>query len=96
MLEACRDASSPTPEFRYEETGLWVEFPFKSAETTQETSKEKIIALIKSRPTITSREMSKALGLTMKGIHYHLNNLKSAGVIRHIGPTKTGLWEILK
>jgi ATP-dependent DNA helicase RecG len=28
ILEACRQAHTPTPELRYEHTGLWVEFRF--------------------------------------------------------------------
>ena len=28
MLTACREAGSPKPEFEYEHTGLWVNFPF--------------------------------------------------------------------
>ena len=27
---------------------------------------------------------------------YHMENMKAAGVIRHVGPTKSGHWEILK
>ncbi len=30
IMQACRDARVPTPELRYEQTGLWVIFPFLS------------------------------------------------------------------
>jgi len=36
------------------------------------------------------------LGLSADGIKYHLNKLRAAGVIRHVGPTKNGRWEIVK
>ena len=68
----------------------------KNAETTQETTQEKIIDIIKTQPFITRRELAEKIGMSSNGIKYHLNNLKSAGIIQHIGSTKFGYWEILK
>ncbi|PIV92300.1 MAG: hypothetical protein COW45_00250, partial [Gallionellales bacterium CG17_big_fil_post_rev_8_21_14_2_50_54_146] len=65
-------------------------------ETTQETTQEKILALLKAHPSITRKELSGKVGISPDGIKYHLEKMKSAGLIRHVGPTKAGHWEVLK
>lgn len=65
-------------------------------EATQETTQEKILAILKARPATTRKELAAEIGLTPDGIKYHLNKLRVAGVIRHVGPTKAGHWEVLK
>lgn len=65
-------------------------------ETTQETTQEKMINLIKKNPSITQVEMSKALNLTRDGISYNIKVLKEKGIIERVGSTKNGTWKILK
>lgn len=65
-------------------------------ETTQETTQEKMINLIKKNPSITQVEMSKALNLTRDGISYNIKILKEKGIIERVGSTKNGTWKILK
>ncbi|MCK4506999.1 MAG: winged helix-turn-helix transcriptional regulator [Desulfuromonadales bacterium] len=102
ILEACRVAEVPEPVIRYETDGLWVEFQFKAvldetnSITTQETTQEKIIAHIKGNFSITRRELAEKIGLSDDGVKYHLQKLKAAGVIEHVGSTKAGQWKILK
>jgi ATP-dependent DNA helicase RecG len=99
IFEACRTANVPEPDLRYEATGLWTEFAFpkhRARKTTQETTQEKILAVLRSEPSITRREISKRTGLTPDGVKYHLDKLRSAGSIRHVGPTKAGYWEVLE
>jgi ATP-dependent DNA helicase RecG len=106
IIEACKDAGAPEPEVKYEQTGLWLVFPFKvrqivaeaeiPQETAQETTQEKILALLRAQPTITRRELAARIGLSADGIKYHMEKMKSSGLIRHVGPTKAGHWEILK
>ena len=64
-------------------------------ETTQETTQDKILAILRSAPAITRRELAAKIGITADGIKYHLKKLTADGVIRHVGPTKTGHWEVL-
>ena len=52
--------------------------------------------MLRSQPSITRRETAKRLGITLEGVRYHLVKLKAAGRIRHVGPSKAGLWEVLK
>jgi len=65
-------------------------------ETTQETTREIILKLIKNNPTITGKELAEKTGLTTDGVKYHLNKLREQGVIKHVGATKKGYWEIRK
>ena len=66
----------------------------KAVATTQETTQEKIIACLKAEPTLTRKLLAQRVGLSESGVKYHLNKLKAAGKIRHVGPTKTGRWEV--
>ncbi len=66
-----------------------------SVKTTQETTQEKILALLKSKPEITRAENARRIGLSADGVKYHLDALRKAGRIRHVGPTKKGRWEII-
>lgn len=70
--------------------------PLATQETSSKTAQGKILALLRQQPTTTRRELATQLGLSADGIKYHLNKLRAAGVIRHVGPTKNGRWEILK
>ena len=40
--------------------------------------------------------LAERIGLTPDGVKYHLAKLRTAGAIRHVGPTKAGRWEVLK
>ncbi len=75
-----------------------------TGETTQEApqpplltgkSRERILALMRRQPTITTRELAEALGLSVDGVSYHLKKLRADGRIQHRGPTKSGWWEVL-
>ncbi len=69
------------------------------ARTTQEpapTTRERILALLEAEPRITRRILAERIGITPSGIKYHLAKLRKAGIIRHVGPTKAGRWEVLK
>ena len=50
---------------------------------------------MQQQPTITARELAKALQLSNDGISYHLKKLRAEGRIRHEGPTKAGRWVVL-
>jgi ATP-dependent DNA helicase RecG len=66
------------------------------AEKAEGTTQEQILRLLRIQPSITRKELAEKIGLSTDGIKYHLAKLKSAGVIRHMGPTKSGRWEVLK
>jgi len=60
------------------------------------STQEKMISIIRQRPEITRKEHAVLTGLSPEGVKYHLNMLKQAGRIRHVGPTKKGYWEVLE
>ncbi len=80
------------------------------AETTQETgeaaqegrkpdsmpTRDRILALLRRDPTLTRVALASRIGITPEGVKYHLDKLRKAGRIRHVGPTKKGRWEILE
>ena len=63
-------------------------------ETTQKTTQEKIINLIKKNSGITQVEMAKALDLTRDGISYNIKALKEKDIIERGGSTKNGIWKV--
>ena len=40
--------------------------------------------------------MAERLGITPDGVKYHLMKMRADGVVRHVGATKGGRWEVLK
>ena len=63
-------------------------------ETRGET-KEKILQLITWKSKITIPELAEEIGITEKGIEYQLRNLRKDKIVRRVGPTKGGHWEIV-
>ena len=109
IVAACATAGLAAPTFRYEATGLWTMFEFTTGyteagrrigkttqETTQETTQGKILTLLKTQPSITRRELAARLAISADGVKYHLQKMSAAKIIKHVGPTKTGHWEVLK
>jgi ATP-dependent DNA helicase RecG len=68
----------------------------ETTQESQETTQERVLALLQAKPTITRRELASRLGLSENGVKYHMDKLKAAKVIRHLGATKAGYWEVLK
>jgi len=64
--------------------------------TTQKTTQEMILSLIKTNPAITRKGVAEKTGLTPDGVKYHLDKLREQGVIRHVGATKKGYWEVME
>jgi ATP-dependent DNA helicase RecG len=53
-----------------------------------------IIEVIRVRPGITMKEIATQLDLTIDSIRHHMRMLQNAGIIRHLGSTKAGRWEV--
>ncbi len=65
-------------------------------EIDQENTQEKIFALLREHPNLTRKELATGIGITSGSIKYHLDTLRKAGRIRHVGPTKKGNWEVIE
>jgi ATP-dependent DNA helicase RecG len=70
--------------------------PITTLENTPVTTLEKILALLRSKPTLTGPQLATEVGITLDGAKYHLRRLRAAGILRHVGPRKSGRWEVLK
>ena len=82
------DDSTATQESTQENSG-----------STQETSKstqEMILDEIRTHPFTTRQQLAKVIGITPDGIKKQLEKLKKANLVKHVGPTKGGHWEIIK
>ena len=68
-------------------------------ESTQESTKstqEMILDEIRKHPFTTRQQLAKVIGITPDGIKKQLEKMKKANLIKHVGPTKGGHWEIIK
>ncbi len=60
----------------------------------KEKTKEKIMLLMESNPSITYDDLMKELDLSKSGIEYAVRVLKKSGLIERIGPDKGGTWKV--
>ncbi len=91
-----QEPQGTTQETAQEPEGTTQERPGTTQETALDTTQEKVLALLRTDPALTRRELANRLGISENGVKYHLDKLKAAKVISHRGPTKSGYWQILK
>ena len=70
--------------------------PKETPEKPQRNPKEVILAALKKQPSISIRELSVQCDMSVHSVQHHINKLKEIGVIRHVGPTKAGRWEVVE
>ena len=68
----------------------------KTREKLREKTREKILGLVRASANISTDEMAAQLGVTRKGIEWHIRKLKAERILRGVGPDKGGHWEVLK
>ena len=61
----------------------------------KQTSRDRIIQILKEHPTYSTRIIAEIIGITPKAIEKHLAKLKADGIIQRIGPDKGGSWRVL-
>lgn len=64
--------------------------------TTSDSTRKQILNEIGRNPRISRTALAKLVGITPDGVKYHLQRLTRAGVIRHVGPARSGEWIICK
>ena len=79
-----------------QETGGTTQELGKTIQEADGTTQERIVALLRRDPELTRVALASRIGITPAGVKYHLDKLRKAGRIRHVGPTKKGRWEILE
>lgn len=60
---------------------------------TREKTREKLLRLVKADPAISSEALATALGITRKGVEWHIKRLKTGGLLVRVGADKGGHWE---
>ena len=65
-----------------------------SSETSSKSS-ERILDLIKGRPTISAAEIAMEMDMSSRGVEKQIKKLREAGVIKRNGADFGGYWEII-
>lgn len=108
-IETGRKTSIENPETSKESLETSRETSIESPETSRETdteavspdalagfsSAQKILLHLQLEPASTAKDLAQKIGITEKGVRYHLEQLKKQGKLRHVGPTKGGYWEVI-
>jgi predicted HTH transcriptional regulator len=54
-----------------------------------------ILKIVQNNPRLTQKELSLELNWTVDRVKYYLNKMKKQGVIRRVGSSHNGYWELL-
>ncbi len=54
------------------------------------------MSIIKQNPNIIKEELAKQINITFDGVKYHIRKLRKKKVIKWVGPSKGGHWEIIE
>lgn len=97
IREQMKEIELPEPEFKTK--GIFTVILQRTVVETLEEIRlsetaQKIVKLIRSQPAVTTHELAKSLGITDKGVEYHLARMQKAGILRREGSKKTGIWKI--
>ena len=63
--------------------------------TTQETTREKLLQLLREAPQFNRDQLAAQLSISANGVKYHLQKLKAEGRIVRVGSTKSGAWQVV-
>lgn len=66
----------------------------KTVEKTVENSQSIILSALAHFPASTQKDLQAATGLSRRGVEWNLKSLKSRGLIRRVGPSRGGHWEV--
>ena len=103
IIDYFASARLPMPEFRNISDGFMVTVSDAYPETVEETVEEivgrdKAVSLILNSlvhdPRITQKQLMEKTGLSRRGIEWHIAQLKQKGILKRIGATKNGYWEV--
>ena len=102
IVDECKKAGLPEPEFKEEFGGLSVFFRKRKSEKKVgdrvgeklSLNQQKIIEHIKKKPSISARELSSLIGISQRKIEENIAKLKSMSILERIGSAKKGEWRI--
>jgi ATP-dependent DNA helicase RecG len=65
-----------------------------TSEKTSENTSENIIKLIKMMKGISAKQIANEIGITQRAVEMQISKLKKEGIIKRVGPPKTGYFEV--
>ena len=90
----------PKEIFSFSPSFLRVSVPFtKEGETQKDgagTAPISVLEAIRHNPGITRSELSSLLGVSESTVYREITELKAKGVLRRVGETKNGHWEVVE
>jgi predicted HTH transcriptional regulator len=92
--QRCEKHTEPVPERRFLKGGAVPNKKFLKDDSIDPS--DKIIALMRSDPTITTLTLGKALGISDRAVRKRITRMREAGLILRTGGRKAGRWEVLK
>lgn len=87
-----QESSLPAPEFRTE--GLFTLVLKRKKFKVREETREEIIKIIVENPKVTMREIAAKMNITPKGVEYHIRKMRKENILKRVGSTKSGSWQI--
>ena len=100
IIDSMLLAGNPQPVFKTK--GIFTVILSRATSTrTQlkvenETTRERIIEMIRNNPKIVTRTIAETLEISLKGVEYHLAKLQKEGILERIGSKKAGSWKLLE
>lgn len=76
--------------------GVQVETPVETPVEARVDTREKIVSLMARHPDMSLAQIAAAIGKSTSAVERASAKLVNEGRIRHVGPKKTGRWEVLK
>jgi ATP-dependent DNA helicase RecG len=67
----------------------------KSSQKSSQRSSQRILELVAADDKITTQEMADKLDISRRAVAKAIAKLRSAGILRRVGPDKGGCWEII-
>lgn len=83
-------------KFTQEAIAFVPDSPEKTTLKTRVKTRVKILELIKNNSNITREKLADILEITIKGVDWHISNLKKEGKLERIGPDKGGRWKVMR
>ena len=93
----CKEHNIIEPKFEEIQKGFQVTL-YKEIiqETTPITTKEKLLELIETNPSITREALSQKLDISINTVKEHILKLKRSNKLERIGDNRNGYWKVIK
>ena len=81
-------------QLKLQEKGAFFVAELSEKSTTQETTRESVLRLLRGKPDLTRKELATQLNRSENTIKEHLAKLKEDGTLARVGSTKNGKWKV--